>query len=266
MLTMSVLCAQAKDSIGKHPKSNKLLDTISKLSKPFKTEELKPKPDELDMEDTLLVKSLADQIDTTSVYDTQQGYQISGITLFSKPHFDGHKDKRLYYYMKWRTERIFPFYLQAIDFFDKVEQQKKVLTEDQLDVYLDRVEDYLFQNFTDTVMNMTKIEGQIFSKLIYRYTGISLYDIIDSNIGMISALWWSGVATVFSIDIDQEYCPTSIKKDLWIEHILIELLDENRIDFIPKAKGYCIETKRKKIEDEQVKQDTTFKWYQPWNW
>ena len=93
---------------------------------------------------------------------------------------------------------------------------------------MERVEDYLFKKFKDTVMNMTKIEGMIFSKLIYRNTGKSIFEIIDENMGVISSYWWYGTAKFFNIDIDEEYCPTSIVKDLWIETILTELYNEEK--------------------------------------
>ena len=217
----------------------------------------------------LLNFSLIGQNDslTDNLYSVDSGYKLQEIILFGKPDLSGEDDKKWYYYMKFRMKRIYPFFLQVVDMFAKIEVQKKRgLPKNKLEKYLERVEDYVFEKFRDTVMGMTKIEGMMFSKLIYRHTGVSIFEIIDENMGTISSYWWYATAKFFSIDIDEEYCPPKIKRDLWIENILNELLDEERIEVLPDTKGYCIQTKREKQKEDEAKKDTTAHWYEPWNW
>ena len=58
-------------------------------------------------------------------YSIDSGYQLEEIILFQKPDLDKYKDRKLYHYMKYRTKRIYPFYLKTLDMFEKVEAQKK---------------------------------------------------------------------------------------------------------------------------------------------
>ena len=77
------------------------------------------------------------------------------------------------------------------------------------------------EKFEPELRKLTRSEGQILSKLIYRETGLPVYDIIKTYRNGFSARFWSMTAWWYDIDLKRPYDPESDAEDQLIENILI---------------------------------------------
>ena len=77
---------------------------------------------------------------------------------------------------------------------------------------------FLEEKFEPELRELTRSEGQILSKLIYRETGITVYDLIREYRSGWSAFWWNTSANWYDIDIKQPYQPSLNQEDRLIEN------------------------------------------------
>ena len=76
--------------------------------------------------------------------------------------------------------------------------------------------------FLIEIKSLTRKEGVILSKLVYREFGISVFDIIEKYKGKWSAFWWQNLALLYDGDIKSKYDPKKNKEDFIIEKIINE--------------------------------------------
>tara|TARA_B110000977_G_scaffold194519_1_gene271292 strand:+ start:646 stop:1227 length:582 start_codon:yes stop_codon:yes gene_type:complete len=81
---------------------------------------------------------------------------------------------------------------------------------------------WIQEHFTHQIKKLTRSEGRILIKLIYRETGNSAYDLVRSYRNGVTAFLWQKLAKYFDGDLKTTYQPDLIKEDEWIEHILWE--------------------------------------------
>ena len=70
--------------------------------------------------------------------------------------------------------------------------------------------------------NLTRSEGNILVKLIYRETKVSTYKLLKQYRGSFNAMFWQTMAKIYDNDLKQEYRPDIVREDMFIEHIIIQ--------------------------------------------
>ena len=80
---------------------------------------------------------------------------------------------------------------------------------------------FLEERFEPELRRLTRSEGQILSKLIYRETGTSVYEIIKTYRNGFSARFWSLTAWWYDINLKKPYDPVEDAEDKLIENILV---------------------------------------------
>ena len=138
-------------------------------------------------------------------------------------------DKRAYYNLRRKVLKVYP-YSQiakeklneisiALDSIPKKRKKKK---------YTKSITKWIKSEYEDRLKKLTKSEGKILVKLIYRETQISSYDIIRSYRGRFNAFFWQSMARFWDNDLKTEYDPLINSEDMLIEHIINDaILKEN---------------------------------------
>jgi hypothetical protein len=127
------------------------------------------------------------------------------------------KLRRLIYNVK----KVLPYAKMASFRFQMMEQNLQVLpSEKARKVYLKRTEKAIKDQFMDDLRNLTRSQGRILIKLIYRETGKSTYDLLQTYRGDLTAYYWQALAKVFDANLKEEYDPV---EDWQIEQIIKEL-------------------------------------------
>ena len=67
---------------------------------------------------------------------------------------------------------------------------------------------------------LTRTEGQILVKLIYRETGSTAFSLVRELRNGFRAFTYNTIAKVFKISLKEEYNPLKVREDLFIEDIL----------------------------------------------
>ena len=79
--------------------------------------------------------------------------------------------------------------------------------------------------FRKEMMSLSRKEGVILSKLIYREFNTSVYDIISLYRGEVHALLWQSLSRIYEGDLKSEFNPKKNREDLFIDFII-----ENNIE------------------------------------
>ncbi|WP_236564829.1 DUF4294 domain-containing protein [Flavobacterium sp. MK4S-17] len=105
----------------------------------------------------------------------------------------------------------------------------KLKTEREKKKYSKIVEKYLETEFEDQLKKLSRKDGQILVKLIYRQTGQSTFDLIKEHKSGWKAFWANRMAKLFSINIKEKYNPATVPEDYYIEGFLLQAFAERRL-------------------------------------
>ena len=92
-----------------------------------------------------------------------------------------------------------------------------------------KVAKFLKEELGEELKKLTRTEGNILVKLIYRETKISTYKLLKQYRGEINAFFWQTLAKIYDNDLKQEYNPNNVREDMFIEHIIIEAKLEGKL-------------------------------------
>jgi len=105
--------------------------------------------------------------------------------------------------------------------FQMLEQNLQALpTERARKEYLKRTEKSIKDKFMDDLIKLSRSQGRILIKLIYRETGKTTYELLQTYRGDFTAIYWQALAKVFDANLKTEFDPV---EDWQIEQIIKEL-------------------------------------------
>jgi hypothetical protein len=145
---------------------------------------------------------------------------------FSLPDFivEAQKDsnyQKNYQRLVYNVRKVLPYAKMASFRFQLMEQNLQVLPSDRArKEYLKRTEKAIKEQFMDDLKNLTRSQGRILIKLIYRETGKTTYDLLQTYRGDLTAIYWQGMAKVFDANLKEEFDPI---EDWQIEQIVKQL-------------------------------------------
>ena len=86
--------------------------------------------------------------------------------------------------------------------------------------YTKMLEKFVQNELTSELKKLTRTEGQILVKLIFRETGVSAYSLVRELRNGFRAFTYNTIARVFNISLKEKYDPLNVREDLFIEDIL----------------------------------------------
>ncbi len=101
--------------------------------------------------------------------------------------------------------------------------------------YFKIVEDYINNEFKEKLKKLSRKQGQILIKLIHRQTGVTTYDLIKNYKSGWKAFWSNNAASLFDLNLKQEYQPHDVNEDYLIETILYRAFTNQRLIEQPAA-------------------------------
>jgi hypothetical protein len=115
----------------------------------------------------------------------------------------------------------------------------KLKTDKEKKKYAKIVEKYLENEFEAQLKKLSRKEGQILVKLIYRQTGDTTYDLIKEHKSGWKAFWATRIARMFDIDIKKKYSPATVPEDYHIEGFLLQAFRERKL--VQQAPAFIID-------------------------
>lgn len=140
------------------------------------------------------------------------------------------EDKREYYRLRKKVLKVYPFALEASNVFLEVnDKYQSIEKRRKRKKYTRKRQKWLQSTFGDQLKQLKRSEGKILIKLIHRNLQLTAYDLIKFYRNGFTALWWQGMAKLYSADLHQEYHPESNHEDKIIEMIIQKAIRDNII-------------------------------------
>ncbi len=147
--------------------------------------------------------------------------ELDEVYIFSKLEFENRKEKLRYYVLRRKTLKVYPYAKLAaerlVELNDSLDKIKKKRHRKK---YTKKVQKYIEGEFSEELKKLTRTEGQILVKLIYRQTGKTAFDLVKELRSGWRAFWYNTTAKAFKISIKEEFHPEYIHEDYLIEDIL----------------------------------------------
>ncbi|WP_396170490.1 DUF4294 domain-containing protein [Flavobacterium sp.] len=150
------------------------------------------------------------------------------IDIESKKQFELLKNRvyRTYPYAKLASERLTALNRGMASLKTNKEKKK----------YFKIVEGYLNNEFEAQLKKLSRKQGQILIKLIYRQTGVTTYDLVKTLKSGWTAFWSNTTAKMFDLNLKAQYLPYQVNEDYLIETILVRAFESRRLINQPPAK------------------------------
>ena len=127
---------------------------------------------------------------------------------------------KVYPYAKMASERLVSLNERLGNIKSKRKRKK----------YTRRVQKFIEGEFSEELKKLTRTEGQILVKLIYRQTGTTAFDLVKELRSGWRAFWYNTTAKMFKINIKEEFHPELVEEDYLIEDILQRAFAAKRLE------------------------------------
>ena len=162
----------------------------------------------------ILIKVEGDSVARKSI-------DLNEITIYPPLEFNSIEDKIRYYNVKRKTLKVYPYALLASKRLNELKKRITLIkTRSKRKKYTKIVERFIEKEFSAELKKLTRTEGQILIKLIYRETGETVFMLVKKLRNGLRAFSYNSLGKLFDISIKKEYDPKNIKEDAIIEDVL----------------------------------------------
>jgi hypothetical protein len=171
---------------------------------------------------------------------TKMGYVVKDTDTISEPiqleeiivykeHLDP-EAKKQFLLLQNRVYKVYPYAKVASERLTMLNKTMASLkTNREKKKYFKIVEDYMTNEFEARLKKLSRKQGQILSKLIYRQTGRTTFDLIKDLKSGFKAFMYNNVGKLYDIDIKTKYSPYDVNEDFLIETILYRAFNSGRL-------------------------------------
>lgn len=132
--------------------------------------------------------------------------------------------------LKKRVYKVYPYAKITADKLTQLNQtMAKLKTKKEKKKYFKIVEKYLEEEFEPRLKKLSRKDGQILVKLIYRQTGETTFDLIKEYKSGWKAFWSNNTAKLFDINLKEDYKPFNELEDFYIESILVSAFRQGHL-------------------------------------
>ena len=161
----------------------------------------------------------------------QNSIALEEAYVFGKLKFSSYDDKLRYYILRRKTQKVYPYAKMAaerlVELYDSLADMKNNRKRKK---YTKKVQKFIEEEFSEELKKLTRTEGQILVKLIYRQTGTTAFDLVKDLRNGWRAFWYNTTAKLFSISIKEEFHPDLIEEDYLIEDILQRAFAQGKLE------------------------------------
>ena len=147
--------------------------------------------------------------------------ELDEVYLFGRLEFDSYKEKLKYYVLRRKTLKVYPYAKMAAERLTSLNDRlEKIDSKRKRKKYTKLFQQYIEEEFSTELKKLTRTEGQILVKLIYRQTGETAFELVKELRSGWRAFWYQNTARMFKISIKEEFHPDEVLEDYLIEDIL----------------------------------------------
>tara|TARA_B110000914_G_scaffold68482_1_gene59821 strand:+ start:122 stop:700 length:579 start_codon:yes stop_codon:yes gene_type:complete len=153
--------------------------------------------------------------------------EIPSIDIIS---FTNNKERWRYQILKRKVLKVYPYAIYTKQKLEEMENElNSISRKRKKKIHTKKVAKFLKEELGEELKKLTRTEGNILVKLIYRETNISTYKLLKLYRGTVNAYFWQTMAKIYDNDLKQEYDPLNNREDMWIEHIINQAKLEGKL-------------------------------------
>lgn len=153
--------------------------------------------------------------------------EIPSIDIIS---FTNNKERWRYQILKRKVLKVYPYAIYTKQKLEEMENElNSISRKRKKKKHTKKVAKFLKEELGEELKKLTRTEGNILVKLIYRETNISTYKLLKLYRGSVNAYFWQTMAKIYDNDLKQEYDPLNNREDMWIEHIINQAKLEGKL-------------------------------------
>jgi len=176
---------------------------------------------------------------------------LNEVLLLPRRPFKNSEEIRKYLILKRKTIKVYPYSVMASRRLKSLNNRLLVIkTKRERRRYTRMVQKFLEDELTPELSKLTKSEGQILIKLIYRQTGITTYNLVKNLRNGVKAFLYNTTARFFDLNLKTEFNPETILEDYYIEDIIQRSVRDNLIEYNEPKNKYDL-FKLKTLWDKQ---------------
>ena len=176
---------------------------------------------------------------------------LNEVLLLPRRPFKNSEEIRKYLILKRKTIKVYPYSVMASRRLKSLNDRLLVIkTKRERRRYTRMVQKFLEEELTPELSKLTKSEGQILIKLIYRQTGITTYNLVKNLRNGVKAFLYNTTARFFDLNLKTEFNPEIILEDYYIEDIIQRSVRDNLIEYNEPKNKYDL-FKLKTLWDKQ---------------
>ena len=176
---------------------------------------------------------------------------LNEVLLLPRRPFKNSEEIRKYLILKRKTIKVYPYSVMASRRLKSLNNRLLIIkTKRERRRYTRMVQKFLEDELTPELSKLTKSEGQILIKLIYRQTGITPYNLIKNLRNGVKAFFYNTTARFFDLNLKTEFNPEIILEDYYIEDIIQRSVRDNLIEYNEPKNKYDL-FKLKTLWDKQ---------------
>ena len=146
---------------------------------------------------------------------------LDDVVVLGRLKFSDNDARRRYLILRRKTRKVWPY--------AKLAGERLVELNERLDSmesrrdkkrYTKIIQRYVETEFKEELKKLTRTEGQILVKLMYRQTGETTFDLIKNYRSGLKAFILNTTASFFDISLKEIYDPENVQEDYLIEDIL----------------------------------------------
>ena len=159
------------------------------------------------------------KIQGDSIYKKE--IDLNEVVIYKPVEFANNQERIDYFVLKRKVLKVYPYAKMASERLRKLNDRlDKIKSKRKQKKYTRMLEKFLQEELTAELKRLTKTEGQILVKLIYRETGSTAYSLVRELRNGFRAFTYNTVAKVFKISLKEIFDPLNVREDLFIEDIL----------------------------------------------
>ena len=146
---------------------------------------------------------------------------LEEVHLLKKLRFKSSYERRYYYWFQKKTIKAYPYATMAADRLEVLNKRLTAIkSKRKRKKYTKRVQKYMEAELTEQLKKLTRTEGRILIKLIYRQTGETTFNLVKNLRNGWKAFWYNVTANMFKLSLKAVYDPINSKEDALIEDVL----------------------------------------------
>jgi hypothetical protein len=149
-----------------------------------------------------------DSPEVVYVSDTMLQVHIPKITIYAPREFQSKYDQQLFYSLRRKVLKTYPYALEAAKILIEVDQAlQQIEKKRDRKKYLKSREKEIEARFEDPLKDMTTGEGKVLIKLVNRETGNTAFQLIKELKGGMDAFFYQNLGKLWGYDLKEAYDP-----------------------------------------------------------